>query len=66
MSFTLREIMARLKSLDEISLMEALEISSEDLVERFIDRIEDKMDTLEQEVEGMWSDDPEEDQDEIS
>jgi hypothetical protein len=46
--------------------MEALEISSEDLVERFIDRIEDKMDTLEQEVEGMWSDDPEEDQDEIS
>lgn len=66
MSFTLREIMARLKNLDEISLMEALEISSEDLVERFIDRIEDKMDTLEQEVEGMWSDDPEEDQDEIS
>ena len=58
--------MARLKNLDEISLMEALEISSEDLVERFIDRIEDKMDILEQEVEGMWSDDPEEDQDEIS
>ena len=65
MSFTLREIMARLKSLDEISLMEALEISSEDLVERFVDRIEEKYDTLEQEVEGMWSDDPEEDQDEI-
>ncbi len=65
MSFTLREIMARLKSLDEISLMEALEISSEDLVERFVDRIEEKIDTLEQEVEGMWSDDPEEDQDEI-
>jgi hypothetical protein len=57
--------MERLKRLDEVSLMEALEISSEDLVERFADRIEDKADTLEQEVEGMWSDDTEEDQDEL-
>lgn len=65
MSYTLREIMNRLKQLDEITLMETLEISSEDLIERFVDRIEEKSDILEQEVEGMWSDDSEEDQDEV-
>lgn len=65
MSYTLREIMSRLKQLDEITLMEVLEISSEDLIERFLDRVEERQDQLEQEVEGLWSDDSEEDQDEI-
>lgn len=65
MSYTLREIMSRLKQLDEITLMEVLEISSEDLIERFVDRVEERQDQLEQEVEGLWSDDSEEDQDEI-
>lgn len=65
MSYTLREIMSRLKQLDEITLMEVLEISSEDLIERFVDRVEERQDQLEQEVEGLWSDDTEEDQDEI-
>lgn len=57
--------MSRLKQLDEITLMEVLEISSEDLIERFVDRVEERQDQLEQEVEGLWSDDSEEDQDEI-
>lgn len=65
MSYTLREIMSRLKQLDEITLMEVLEISSEDLIERFVDRVEERQDQLEQEVEGLWSDDSEEDQDEV-
>lgn len=51
MSLTLTEIQERLIKLDEILLMEVLEISSEDLVERFIDRIEDRADELEEQVD---------------
>jgi hypothetical protein len=39
--------MARLERLDEITLLEVLEISSEDIVERFADKIELKFDELE-------------------
>ena len=48
---TLVELAIKLKETDEISLMEVLEISSEDLVERFADKIEDKYDTLRKEYE---------------
>jgi len=51
MSLTLTEIQERLIKLDEILLMELLEINSEDLVERFIDRIEDRADELEEQVD---------------
>ena len=51
MALTLREVLERLKSLDEVELCDILSITSEDLVERFIDVIEDKMDTLETEVD---------------
>lgn len=44
MSLTLEEIKERLKHLDETSILEILEISSEDLVERFSDKIEDRED----------------------
>jgi hypothetical protein len=44
MPLTLVEVVEKLKDVDEITLMERLEISSEDLVSRFIDRIEDKYD----------------------
>lgn len=47
MALTLREILERLKQLDEVELCDILGISSEDIVERFIDLIEDKLDTLE-------------------
>lgn len=46
MSDTLGELKEKLKSLDEVLLMELLEVSSEDLVEQFSDRIEDKQDKL--------------------
>jgi len=45
--FTLEDIKDKLKQLDEVTLMETLEITSEDLVERFVDRIEQKQETLE-------------------
>ena len=39
---TLSDVIEWLKRVDEISLLEILEISSEDLVDRFTDKIEDK------------------------
>lgn len=47
MALTLREILERLKSLDEVELCDILDISSEDIVERFIDVIEEKIEALE-------------------
>lgn len=43
---TLNEMKEKLKSLDEVMLLELLEISAEDLIENFSDRIEDKLETL--------------------
>lgn len=51
MTLTIQDIQEKLKRLDEITLLELLEISSEDLVEHFVDKIEDKADTLEEELE---------------
>jgi hypothetical protein len=39
--------MERMARLDEITLLEVLNISSEEIVERFADKIEDKFDELE-------------------
>ena len=48
---TLTDVQDRLKHIDEISLMEILEVSSEDIVERFVDRIESKLTMLQEELE---------------
>ena len=50
MPLLLHEIKERLKDLDEITLLELLDITSEDLVEMFSDKIEENADKLEQEV----------------
>jgi hypothetical protein len=50
MTLTLPDIYDRLKQLDEITLMELLEINSEDLVDRFEDLIEAKADELEEQL----------------
>jgi hypothetical protein len=47
MPLLLREIIERLASLDETELCDILEISSEDIAERFQDVIEDKLEKLE-------------------
>ena len=56
---TLEEIKDKLKQLDEVTLMEVLEITSEDLVERFVDRIEQKQETLEIDLDDStpWDND---------
>lgn len=53
MALTYEEIRERLKRLDEILLLEVLNISSEEIVDRFGDLIEDKLDELEPELEDL-------------
>lgn len=50
MSLTFEEIKERLKQLDEITLLEILFISSDDLVERFDDIIEENLDYYHEQV----------------
>jgi len=56
MPLTFKDLKERLKDLDEISLLEVLEISSEDLVERFEDHIELKFDKLSCDLEDEEED----------
>ena len=46
MPLTLEELKEKMKDIDEVSLVEKLEIYSDDIVERFEDRIEDKWEQL--------------------
>lgn len=46
MSITLIELKDKLKEVDEVTLLEKLEIYSDDLVERFDDKIEEKWEQL--------------------
>jgi len=46
MSLTINELFDRLKELDELSILEILNISSEELVQRFQDEIEERYDNL--------------------
>lgn len=50
MPLLLHEIKERLIELDEVTLLELLDITSEDIVEQFSDRIEERADKLEKEV----------------
>lgn len=52
---TLHDLTEKLKKVEEVTLMEALEISSEEIVDRFLDRIEEKFDTLEIEFDDTVS-----------
>ena len=46
MSLTIHDLFERLKELDELSILEILNLTSEQLIDRFQDEIEDKFDTL--------------------
>jgi ribosome assembly protein YihI (activator of Der GTPase) len=52
---TLHDLAEKLKKVEEVTLMETLEISSEELVDRFLDRIEEKFETLEIEFDDTVS-----------
>ena len=51
MPLTLNDVNDRLKQQDEVSLLEILDISAEDIVERFGDIIEDNYETLREDLE---------------
>jgi hypothetical protein len=58
-SYTYADVLRRLIQEREIDLLELLEISSEDLVERFRDKIEEKLEDFieefeEEEEENDW------------
>jgi len=42
--------MSKLKHLDEITLLEVLDITSEEIIERVIDKVEQRYDFLEKEL----------------
>lgn len=50
MTLTVNEVIERMRRWDEVYLLERLEISSEDLIERFSDKIEDRYFELMEEV----------------
>lgn len=51
MTLTFHEVVERLKRWDELYLLERLEISSEDIVEQFKDKIEERYAELMEEVD---------------
>lgn len=51
MNITFEELKEKLQSVDEVTLLELLEIRSEDIVERFEDYIEEQQDKLMREIE---------------
>jgi hypothetical protein len=51
MPLTFKEVCERLSHIDEITLLEVLDIASEDIVNKFKDKIEDRLDSLEEELQ---------------
>lgn len=51
MNLTFEELKEKLQRVDEVTLLELLEIRSDDLVERFEDFIEEQQDKLMREIE---------------
>lgn len=60
---TFEEMLNQLKQLDEITVVELLNISSEELVDRFRDIIENDQDRFENEIQQWF---PDEDEDEAN
>jgi hypothetical protein len=51
MNLTFEELKEKLKQVDEVTLLEVLDIHSDDLVDRFEDYIEEQQDKLMREIE---------------
>ena len=50
MNLTLAELKEKLMQFDELDLIELLDLTSEDILERFEDIVEDKFETLQKEI----------------
>lgn len=51
MNLTFEELKEKLQSVDEVTLLELLDIHSDDIIERFEDFIEEKQEQLTKEIE---------------
>jgi tetrahydromethanopterin S-methyltransferase subunit B len=51
MALTINEVAEKLKQLDEITLVELLDVNSNDIVNAFMDVVEEKIDKLEGELD---------------
>ena len=51
MALTFQEVCERLADLDEVTLLEILNISSKEIIEKFQDKIEDNLEDLEKDLE---------------
>lgn len=47
---TKQEVVEQLRQLDEVTLLEILEVTSEELVDVFLDKIDDKLEYLQQQL----------------
>lgn len=45
------ELIERLRQVDEVTLLEALEITSDDLIDAFMDKVNDKLEDLYKQIE---------------
>lgn len=56
---TFNDLCKRLQAIEETILLELLDINSEEIVNRFTDKIEEKRDYLEEdlEVDNAWNED---------
>ena len=54
---TLSDVCDKLKNLYEITLLEVLDISSEDIVDRFLDAVEERYEELAEDFEDEESED---------
>lgn len=52
----MRDTIKKLRKLDEVLLMELLEITSDELVDAFLDKITDRLSYLQVQVEDMEND----------
>lgn len=59
MSKTIRDLIEDLKRLDEVTLLEVLNLRSEDIVSRFEDVIEERFDVLQNEFDEDDAEDEE-------
>jgi hypothetical protein len=59
MSLTIEELKEKLKQLDEVSLVELLELTAEDIINRCADLIEEQYETLESQFDDTipWDND---------
>lgn len=55
---TLTDLADRMKHLDEVTLLEVLDIKSDELTDRFLDKIENRFEYLCEELEeiDLWDD----------